>query len=324
MPLRFSVGLLALVLANAACRAPMERPAAGVFAVVLGVAQDGGHPHLGCARGCCVAARENPSLAHRVASLGLVDQTAGKRFLIDATPDLPEQIVLLERVSDDHRPNRTNPVDGILLTHAHVGHYTGLMFLGREVMAADQVPCFGTNRMLNFLATNGPWRLLIDANHIEPLRLHQNVEFSLTPQLHVTALPVPHRDEFSDTVAFLIRGPSRSLLWLPDIDRWEDWDRHLEDVIADVDIAFLDATFYDDAELGGRDISQIPHPRVVDTMARLEAAGLNDGRVQFVHLNHTNRLLTKPAARRAIERRGFHIATEGDVIALSAAPQSSN
>lgn len=311
--------LIGLSLAGTACQLPPVRPTGDVFAVVLGVAQDGGHPHLGCANECCAAARADPSLGHRVACLALVDRLAGQRFLIDSTPDLPEQIALLESVTGDRRVSRTNPVEGILLTHAHVGHYAGLMYLGREVMAARQVSCFGTRRMLDFLSGNGPWNLLIEEKHITPLLVEPNVEFTLSPRIHVTALPVPHRDEYSDTVAYVVRGPAGSLLWLPDIDRWDGWDRKLEDVVRDVDVAFLDGTFYDDGEIAGRDASQVPHPRVVETMRRLEAAGLNDGRVHFVHLNHTNPLLTSAAARRAIERRGFRVATEGCVFALSAA-----
>src|SRR6266545_2731106 len=81
----------------------------GVEAVILGIAQDGGVPHLGCRQKLCVEARRDPAKRRRVASLGLVDEGSGKRFVIDATPDFPSQVETLGGMPD-----------GILLTHAHI------------------------------------------------------------------------------------------------------------------------------------------------------------------------------------------------------------
>src|SRR5262245_26825511 len=68
-----------------------------VRAVVLGVAQDGGVPHIGCDQALCVEARRDCSRRLRVASLGLIDEASGQHFLIDASPDLPSQIADLRR-----------------------------------------------------------------------------------------------------------------------------------------------------------------------------------------------------------------------------------
>ena len=280
----------------------------GVRAVVLGIAQDGGVPHIGCTQELCLRARKDPSRRQRVGSVGIVDDANGARFLIDATPDLPAQIEALPGAAKDRR----RPLDGILLTHAHIGHYTGLMYLGREALGASAVPVYATPRMAAFLRGNGPWSLLVTQGHIDLREIAPGQPVALTPLVKVTAVTVPHRDELSDTVGFRVQGPSRTLLYVPDIDKWEKWDRRLEDEVASADLAWLDATFYEAAEIPGRSIADIPHPLVPETMERLAAPELAR-RVLFIHLNHTNRLLWDAAARRVVERRGFRIAREGQV-----------
>jgi len=284
-------------------------------AVVLGIAQDGGVPHIGCEQELCVSARRDSARRQRVASLGLVDERASARFVIDATPDFASQLDSLNegRVLKDRR----KPVDGILLTHAHIGHYTGLMYLGREALGASGVPVYATPRMGRFLRENGPWSQLVSLGNIVLREIEPGRKFALTPDLEVTALVVPHRDEFSDTVGYLVRSPSGSLLYLPDIDKWEKWGWAIEDVVAQVDAAFLDATFFSLEELPGRSQGEVPHPLVGETMQRLARLA---PRVRFLHVNHTNRLLFDAVAQREVESRGFRVAHDGDVLPLAPAP----
>ena len=275
-------------------------------AVVLGIAQDGGVPHAGCHQTACREARRDPAGRRLVASLGLVDPAAGKRFIIDATPDFAEQMERLGGLPD-----------GVLLTHAHVGHYLGLAQLGREVLGARRVPVYCTPSMARFLRENRPWSRLVSLENVAIHELEPDSELELTPRLHVTAIRVPHRDEDSDTVAFLVRGPERSLLWLPDIDKWEKWDRTLPDLLRDPKrTAFLDGTFFAADEIPGRSIADIPHPLVPETLAALAGIPYRNGRVWFVHLNHTNRLLWDARARREIEEKGAGVASEGQRIPL--------
>jgi len=180
-----------------------------VRAVVLGIAQDGGVPHIGCTQALCVRARRDPSRRERVACLGLIDDRAGARFLIDATPDLPSQLDSLNQGRTVADPRR--PVDGILLTHAHIGHYAGLMYLGREALGARAVPVYATARMAALLRTSGPWSQLVALGQIEVREVEPGREVVLTPSLAVTPVRVPHRDELSDTVGYVVRGPGRSL-----------------------------------------------------------------------------------------------------------------
>jgi pyrroloquinoline quinone biosynthesis protein B len=274
----------------------------GVEAVVLGIAQDGGVPHLGCRQELCVHARRDPSARKLVASLGLVDHASGRRFVIDATPDFAAQVDRLGGLPD-----------AILLTHAHVGHYLGLAQLGREVLGANRVPVYCTPSMADFLRKNGPWKRLVALENIEIHEVQPGSEFELTPSLTATAIRVPHRDEDSDTVAFLVAGPHRRLLWLPDIDKWEKWDRSIVDLVSEGRLlAFVDGTFFSAGEIPGRSIHDIPHPLVPETVARFGHAPPPPAKVLFVHLNHTNRLLWDEGARRDLERKGFGIAREGE------------
>jgi pyrroloquinoline quinone biosynthesis protein B len=103
---------------------------------------------------------------------------------------------------------------------------------------------------------------------------------------------VPHRDEYTDTVGFIIAGPQKRLLYIPDIRNWETWDKSIKKEVGRVDYALLDGTFFSPDELPGRDLSKIGHPFIRASMDILgPAAKSGKGRVYFTHLNHTNRAL---------------------------------
>lgn len=274
------------------------------YVVVLGIAQDGGRPQTGCRKACC-AGRVQLSPA----CLGIVDPIAGRRWIIDATPDITRQLALLDSVAGTEVGSSV--LDGVILTHAHMGHYTGLVHLGREALAAPRLPVYARPAMQEFLASNSPWRDLIAHGHIKPVEITDRLE--LSPSVSVTAVPVPHRDELSDTVGFIVDGPTARILWLPDIDAWDIWDRDLLEVIASVDVAYIDGTFFDDGELE-RDMSLIPHPRIADTIALVtDRAPDLAQRVRFIHLNHTNPALdTESAAHSRVTAAGMAVATEGE------------
>lgn len=293
--------LLATLLVGSAAAAPSL--------VVLGVAQDGGHPQAGCTRSCCREAWTDPARRHRVTSLALVDPETHRRWLLDASPDLPEQLAVLDQIA----PRTGGPMlDGIFLTHGHIGHYTGLVHLGREVMGTRSVPVWAMPRMAAFLTDNAPWGQLVSLGNISLQALDQPV--ALGPSLTVTPLLVPHRGEYTETVGYLIRGPQKSALYLPDIDAWERWDHSLAEVLAGVDIAWLDATFYDNTELPGARLSEVPHPRVVDTLALVASLPASErAKVHFIHMNHTNPLLDPTSvAFAAVLAAGAHVAAQGD------------
>ena len=308
--------LWGMVVAGIGCQTP-PRPSPPIEArsgrfelMVLGVAQDGGLPHLGCEKICCSLAR---MMGRRLepACLGVRDLETGKLLLIEATPAIESQVH--GWTMGGTKPRR--PVDAVLLTHAHIGHYTGLIQFGREVASTRSIPVHTSARFAEFMRTNGPWSQLVELEQIRLVPFEPREPFEPIPGLEVTAIPVPHRDEFSDTVAFKIRGPQRTVLFVPDIDRWDD--DLLEELIAGVDVAYLDATFYDGRELPGRDLSEIPHPPMVQTMERLAGpAREQPGRFRFIHLNHTNPALHESEIRAEIVARGFRVARRGERIEL--------
>ncbi len=244
-------------------------------AIVLGTVQDGGYPHAGCRCARCEAARRDPARARKVAALGLVD-AAGEGILVEAGPDLPEQVLALPSLSR------------ILLTHAHLGHVAGLLWLGKEAMAVRGVPLSCGRRLFEHLAFHEPWRTLVRDGHVLPGVVLPDREIPVGKGLFATPLLVPHRAEWSETFAWRIRGPHRTLLWLPDIDRFDD--ERLRALLEGVDVAFLDGTFWSADEVPGRDLREIPHPLVPETAAALARLGAT-AEVSFLHLNHTNPLL---------------------------------
>ncbi len=283
--------------------------------VVLGTVQDGGSPHIGCTRPCCTGLSPTEKERRRVVSLGLVDPAGGRRWLFEATPDIVAQLAALGQAAG--RAD-AGPPDGIFLTHAHIGHYAGLMYLGKEAAGASDVPVHAMPRMKAFLETNAPWSLLVGQGNIRIGPMAAGMPVSLPAGVRVTPVPVPHRDELSETVAFLIEGPRHSALFLPDIDKWERWDASITAWIGRVDYALLDATFFDGNELKTRDISLVPHPFVIESLALFDTLPAKERRkIVFIHFNHTNPLLDEgSAATRRVLESGYRIARIGDVLPL--------
>jgi pyrroloquinoline quinone biosynthesis protein B len=299
--------------------------AAGPYVLVLGTAQDGGIPHLGGAAAPDEAARRDPAARRLVASLLLCDPASGGRWLIDATPDVLAQF---DRAAG-HPPGRKKQgarppvVDGVLLTHAHMGHYLGLAQFGREAFAADALPLHVSPRMADFLKANAPWELLVRLGNVRLTPFADGKAIRLAPGLEVVPFAVPHRAEYTDTYGFWVRGPKRSRLYLPDIDKWERWETPIEQWIARSDAALLDGTFFGDGELPGRSIAEVPHPFIVESLARFAKLPASERRkIRFTHLNHTN-LAALPGTkeRRAVEAAGMAVAAEGERIELGEATE---
>jgi len=304
--------LLVLVLVSGG-HMPAQRVDAP-FILVLGIAQDAGYPQAGCEKECCAAAWRDPSRRRSITSLAIVDPLSRQRWLIECTPDFREQLQMLDDIAPPAQDTREADLDGILLTHAHVGHYAGLIHLGREAIGADHVPVFAMPRMKAFLESNGPWDQLVSLGNIELREMKADTAIQLNDRIAVTPFVVPHRDEYSETVGFRIDGPNRSILFIPDIDKWVKWDRRIEDVIAEVDVAYLDGTFYANGEIPGRDMSEIPHPFIEESMLRFASLPAKErAKARFIHLNHTNPALRADSdARAAIEAAGMNVASEGD------------
>ncbi|MDX1544500.1 MAG: MBL fold metallo-hydrolase [Christiangramia sp.] len=279
----------------------------GVSLIILGTVQDGGSPHIGCKKNCCAGLFEEPDRNRKVVSLGIVDASNDTKYLFEATPDITFQMKALAQRSTS---SQEEVPDGIFLTHAHIGHYTGLMYLGKEAMGAKQVNVFAMPKMKSFLESNGPWSQLVSNGNIRISPIRNEEEISLSSDLKVIPLKVPHRDEYSETVGYRIIGPNKTALFIPDIDKWHKWERDIKAEIGKADYAFLDATFYDAAEINNRDISEIPHPFIIESMSLFRDLPEEEKKkIYFIHMNHTNPALDENSRQYSrILEKGFNVA----------------
>ena len=278
------------------------------YIYILGVAQDAGFPQAGCYKPHCMPGWNDPERKISATSIGLIDPSSKKKYIFEATPDFPEQLFMLEQEA----PSDDFSLNGIFITHAHIGHYTGPMYLGREAMGANGLPVYVMPKMEQYLRGNGPWSQLIALNNISLVSL-RNEYSQLLNNLKVTPFLVPHRDEFSETVGYSIEGPKKTALFIPDINKWSQWKENILERIQLTDYALIDATFYDNNELPGRDMSEIPHPFVVETMATLSVLPKEQReKVWFIHMNHTNPLLNSNSDQaQEVRAQGFNIASTG-------------
>tara|TARA_B100000073_G_scaffold18753_1_gene14881 strand:- start:187 stop:1128 length:942 start_codon:yes stop_codon:yes gene_type:complete len=276
------------------------------YAVVLGIAQDGGYPHAGCERRCCANLWKNDSLKKMVSCISVIDPKSGLAWMIDATPDFAKQYHIITK---EHNAR----LAGIFLTHAHIGHYTGLMHLGREVMGSKNIVVYAMPKMKLFLENNEPWKQLVSLKNIHIIKIEDKKEIILSKNLLIEPFKVPHRDEFSETVGYNIIGPKESLLYIPDIDKWDKWEHDILFWIESTSYALLDGTFYYDGEIPNRNMSEIPHPFIIESMNYFETLlERNQNKIFFIHLNHTNPAIREnSAASRSIIKNGFNVARKG-------------
>ncbi len=280
------------------------------YILVLGNAQDAGYPQIACQKECCKRVEVNPELKRYVSSIAVVDPISNESWVFDATPNFTAQTKLLS----NHLKDKPLP-DGVFLTHGHIGHYTGLMFLGREALGANKMPVYAMPKMQRYLTENGPWSQLIKLDNIDIKPLQRDSLVVLNKRISVTPIQVPHRDEFTETVGFIINNQQKKALFIPDIDKWKKWDRKINDYISKVDIAFLDATFFKDGEIN-RNMNEVPHPFVEESMSLFESLSQKDKqKIYFIHFNHTNPLLNEDSeAQKTVIENGFNVAKQGLVV----------
>ena len=280
------------------------------YIFVLGVGQDASFPQAGCYEPRCMPAWEDSSLRQEPTAIAVIDRANESSYLFEATPEFRDQLYRLQQEA-------AQPLSGIFLTHAHIGHYTGLMHLGREAMGTRDMPVYAMPRMSAFLRDNGPWSQLVSLGNIEVRALQHMTPVNLSA-VTVTPFLVPHRDEYSETVGYQIIGPEKSALFIPDIDKWERWDLSILELIQQVDYAFLDATFFDGKELDNRDMSLVPHPFMVESLDLFDTLEISDrNKVYFIHFNHTNPVLDADSeVANRLKLAGFNIAQQGQLFGL--------
>lgn len=277
---------------------------AAVRAVVLGTTQDGGVPQPCCSCPRCDAARRATGPRRMPACLALVGET-GRVLVVDATPAYGEQLALLARTLGT---SAACPHE-LAISHAHIGHYLGLAFLGKEAVHARGLPVHGTPSMLRFLQQNRPWSHLVERGEVDLRALAPGTPLPFDgATVHVFLSP--HRGEDTDTVGFEVVGPRRRLVYVSDADVLPP---EIVERVRDADVSLVDGTFYSPAELPHRDILAVKHPFVRDSLVRLRGAR---GPVLFTHLNHTNPLLDPGSPEARSLPSGFAVASEGQVFEL--------
>ena len=282
--------------------------------VVLGIAQDAGYPQINCYKPHCMPGWQDPNKRRLATSLAVIDHHAKQKFLFEATPDIKQQLYRLHLIAPDEQYD----LAGIVLTHGHMGHYTGLMHFGREAAGTKERVVYTMPRMAEFLTTNGPWEQLVKLKNIKLKRIKSNQLLDLNASIKIMPLMVPHRDEYTETVGYKIIGPKKTALFIPDIDKWQKWSCNIVDLIKEVDYALIDATFFAKGELPNRDMSEVPHPFVEESIRLFSKLNNKDKRkVIFIHFNHSNPLLIDGSeAQKEVIKKGFRFAREGMVINL--------
>ena len=277
------------------------------FIKILGIAQDAGIPQCGCMKDCCKLKWKSFKNRRMVASIGIVDRQAGKSWMIDATPDFKDQ---WQTLSGCHKNNQ---IDGIFLTHGHIGHFTGLINLEKAVMNNNLFKVWAMPKLGNLIKNNLPWKSLVDMENIDLKKIGDRKTIVLSKSVSITPVLVPHRDEFSETVGFVICGLNKKILFLPDIDSWDQFPE-IDEILSGVDHAFIDGTFFSGDELHSRDMTKVSHPTILTSLNRLLQ---HAKKINFIHFNHTNPVLEENSIEfKTIIKSGFNIANEGDEISI--------
>lgn len=285
-----------------------ENKSSEILLKVLGTIQDGGIPHMGCSKECCSNYFLSKKSRIGVSSLGVSNLKHDTNYIIDATPDINFQLIDLIGNADPSKK-----LNGIFLTHAHMGHYAGLLNFGRESLNSKNIPLYLMPKFYNFILNNGPWNQLVELNNIKLNKIYNREKVILHNNLSFTPIQVPHRDEYSETVGYVIEGIHKKALYIPDIDKWAKWEVSIVEMIKSVDYAFLDGTFFDEKEINNRDISEIPHPFIIESLKLFKELDESEkSKVYFIHLNHTNPVLNSESSEyKKVISAGFNIAKTG-------------
>ena len=282
------------------------------YIYILGNTQDAGMPHIGCQHEFCLDSFDTNE-EYFVTSIAVVNSDLRKYILFEASPDITYQLNYLK----NNIFNEFLLPESLYITHAHIGHYTGLMYFGREALGSKNLLVKVLPKMSKFLKTNGPWSQLVAINNIQIKDTRFGISNNELTNISVTPIQVPHRDEYSETAGYVIQGKNKKALFIPDIDKWDKWDKNLTQLVEEFDYLLLDATFFDSKEIN-RDISEIPHPLVTETMNLLvNLSPETKIKVDFIHMNHTNLMLDPNSnLSKLVKSKGYNIARLGQKLYL--------
>lgn len=305
--------------------------------VVLGSAAGGGFPQWNCNCPLCRRGRMgDPAARARTQSSLAVSADGARWFLLNASPDIRQQVAQTPRLHPTHGL-RDSPVAGVVLTNADVDHVAGLLSL-RE---GQPLSVYATRRVHQVLAANPIFGVLNPAL-VSRLQLQLGQEVDLL-------LPGGQASGLAAT-AFAV--PGKAALWLEDATR-SDFGSVDEDSIglrigdratarvfwyipgcaampADLatrfdgaELLFFDGTTWTDDEMrrtgvGTKTSRRMGHMSMSGAEGSIAAlAGTAIGRRVFVHINNTNPVLLADSPERAeAVAAGWEIAHDGLEIEL--------
>ncbi|MFI7102568.1 pyrroloquinoline quinone biosynthesis protein PqqB [Streptomyces sp. NPDC050161] len=298
---------------------------------VLGTAAGGGVPQWNCACPGCAGARAHPERRRRHASLA-VRADEGQWFLINATPDIADQIEATPQLHPGPAARRT-PVRGLILTDAELDHTLGLARL-READRVDVLATAPVRRALcerlHLADVLGPytdltWRELGP----DPLPLTDTgtgIEISALPvsakrPRYAAGPPVADADDPTWVIALRLHDPATggTAVYAPCLSTWPPG---LDAALADADCVLLDGTFWDDDEphrsgFSTRSATAMGHLPIDGPHGTAHRLAPLRARCLYTHLNNTNPLTDPGAPQHGhLAARGLAVAVEGMEIAL--------
>lgn len=295
--------------------------------LLLGTAAGGGFPQWNCWCPGCRLARHDPHAAvPRTQSSVAISRDGRRWFLLNASPDVREQLrhVPSESIADDTM--RHVPIDGVVLTDAELDHTMGILLL-RE---ARHLPVFATRAVAGILERDS--RILdttrafsdvpltdLPLNEPAPLTYRDRSPSGLSVEAFAVPAGAPRfasREEEGHTVGLVVRDEDGgSCAFVPGCGELDD---RLLARFADVDALLFDGTFWTDEEMislgvGTKTARQIDHLPMSGPGGSLERlASLPCRHRIYTHINNTNPVLIESSPERAaVTRAGMIVGHDG-------------
>lgn len=293
--------------------------------VILGSAAGGGVPQWNCNCRVCAAAWADPSLRNTQVSAAISADDGRHWFLINASPDIRQQILDTPALHPAKGSLRHSPIAGVILTNGEIDAIAGLLSM-RE---SSPFALHAHPRVLSTLAENSVFGVLNPALVPRiPMHLDQPFEPLLpdgTPSgLLVEAFAVPGKPAWymegaaadpGDTIGLRLQAQAGGEA-VYFIAACAEVTPDLATRLSGAALVLFDGTLWQDDEmiragLGQKTGQRMGHLSMTDTLAALD--GLDIGQRVFVHINNTNPALLPGTAERSMATAaGWHIPSAGE------------
>ena len=293
-----------------------------VKVTILGTAQDAGIPQAGCSCKRCINAHNFPEYKKYPVSIG-IEGCDGSKHLLEITRNLPEQ---LKEWSGEVEPLGIFVPETVTITHLHLGHIEGIGQFGKPVMNTSDLPIYLSEKNRESIEQRNDIQLMIKERNIkfEPQKYNHSFQPKEDCGFKLRLIPIPHRSELGDTAGIIIEGKKKNLLFLPDQDSWEKTleSFSVKDIrelftLLEIDIAWIDGTFWNLKELPGRNLKEIPHPIIEESLELLGMRRPEDPEVSFIHLNHSNPVNDNDSMeRKLVQSRGWSVCERNQTVTL--------